>query len=95
MGEGEILYERNRPRTQRNPIHQRRHHKNVRLGNGNSRRRSMINNHTPSPRLEPDHQHEEPYDDVSDTDFIQTPEEMDLSDETILDIYHWLIGLGQ
>ena len=55
----------------------------------------MINNHTPSPRLEPDHQHEEPYDeDVSDTDFIQTPEE-EMSDETIIDIYHWLIGLGQ
>lgn len=53
----------------------------------------MINNHTPSPRLEPDHQHEEPYDDVSGADFIQTPEEM--SDEAIIDIYNWLIGLGQ
>ena len=52
----------------------------------------MIN--TPEPRLEPDHQYEEPYDDVSDTDFIQPPED-EMSDETIIDIYRWLIGLGQ
>ena len=52
----------------------------------------MIHN-TPEPRLEPNY-HEEDYDDELETDFIQ-PEEMELSDETIIDIYHWLIGLGQ
>ena len=48
----------------------------------------------PEPRLEPNHQLEEDYDDEFGADFIQTPE-MDLSDETIIDIYNWLIGLGQ
>ena len=47
---------------------------------------------TPEPRLEPDHRFDE--EDELETDFIQ-PEEMEMSDEEILDIYHWLIGLGQ
>lgn len=50
-------------------------------------------NRQPEPRLEPDHQLEEDYDDEFGADFIQPPEEM--SDEIIIDIYNWLIGLGQ
>ena len=46
----------------------------------------------PEQRLEPDHRFEED-DDEFGADFIQPEEEM--SDEEILDIYRWLIGLGQ
>ena len=51
----------------------------------------MINK-VPEPRLEPNHYNDEV--DEFGADFIQPPEE-ELSDETIIDIYHWLIGLGQ
>ena len=47
------------------------------------------------PRLEPDHHFEEYLSsDGLETAFIQ-PEDLEMSDEEILDIYRWLIGLGQ
>ena len=52
----------------------------------------MINK-VPEPRLEPDHRYEDDYDDGFGADFIQPY--MEMSDEEILDIYRWLIGLGQ
>ena len=52
---------------------------------------------TPEPRLEPDHHFNEFLndDDEFDADFIQPIEELGMSNETILDIYRWLISLGQ
>lgn len=50
---------------------------------------------TPEPRLEPDHRFEDYDDDEFDADFIQPIEELGMSNETILDIYRWLISLGQ
>ena len=62
-----MTYERNRFRTQRNFLHQGRPYKNVGLGNGNSRRRSMIF----GPRLEPNH-HLQEYLMCDDADFVRT-----------------------
>jgi hypothetical protein len=84
---GKKKNERNSLRTQWYPIHQRRPNKNVGLGNGNSRRRSMIN--TPEPRLEPDHRFDDEGFDESDTDFIQT----DFNDDDVdLTPYYWEEG---
>jgi len=52
----------------------------------------------PEPKLEPSHTLDEylysdEYDDGAD--FIQPPEEDGWDEELILDIYRWLIGLGQ
>ena len=78
-----MTYERNRDRTQRNFLHQGRHHRDVGFGNGNSRGRSMIFR-TPEPRLEPNHHYNDYInnDDDEDTDFIQ-PIDDDL-DESFL-----------
>ena len=61
-----MTYERNRFRTQRNFLYQRRHYRDVGFDNGNSRGRSMIF----GPRLEPNH-HLIEYLMCDDADFIQ------------------------
>ena len=91
-----IFYERNNPCTQRNRIHQGRHHKNVRPCIRNSRRRSMIYR-TPEPRLEPSHDalyESEPIylQDMTDEEIEMMQEEFEcaVSDETLNEIYRRL-----
>ena len=83
-----MTYERNRFNTQRNFLHQGRHHRDVGFGNGNSRGRSMIYR-TPEPRLEPNHHYNDYInnDDDEDTDFIQP-----IDDDVDLTPYYWEEG---